>query len=103
MLINTGAECCSHLMFMSEYAASSVKHIVECAERIKTATDTLPADLKPTGEVLTDISMRVLIETYVESLKLFSELGVQKIVETAITPEQYTEPNLLQRSGSDAL
>jgi hypothetical protein len=96
-------ECSPHLAKLREYAASGAKHIMDFAKYMETVTDTLPDDLKPTGQVLTEISMRALIESYVESLKLISELGLQEITRAARTPTHPTEPDTLKRSGSDEI
>jgi hypothetical protein len=102
MLPDNGTEIYPHLANLREYAASGIKHIMDFAEHMKTVTDNLPDDLKPTGQALTKISMQALTESYAESLKLFSELGFQKITRAAITPKHHTEPDSLKRRSSDA-
>jgi hypothetical protein len=83
MLPANRTECCPHLAHLSKYAASGIKHIMDCAEQMKTITDDLPDDLKPFGEALTKFSLEVLSGSYAESLKLFSELGLQEITRAA--------------------
>jgi hypothetical protein len=96
-------QCSPHLAHMREIAASGLKTILAFAEEMKTETDALPDDLKPIGEALAEVSLRVLFESYAETLKLISELGQQEIVQAAIQPNQQTKPDLLERSMSDAI
>jgi hypothetical protein len=49
--------------------------------------DSLPDDLKPTGQALAGITLQALAGSFAESLKLFSELGLQQITQ-ATKPEQ---------------
>jgi hypothetical protein len=75
--------CCPHLAHLREHATSGIKHIMAFAEEMETVTETLPDDLKPLGELLTKISMRVLTESYAESLMLIAERGLQEITRAA--------------------
>jgi hypothetical protein len=67
------------LAYQKAYADFGKKQIMEFAEDMKTETDTLPDDLKPLGELLSKICMQVLTESFVESLVLFAERGLQEI------------------------
>jgi hypothetical protein len=96
-------KCSPQLAKLREYAACGLKHIMALAEEMKTDTDTLSDDLKPYGEAMTKIIMEVLIESYVESLRLISELSLQEITRAALPPNQQTEPDSLQRSSSDEI
>jgi hypothetical protein len=96
-------KCSPHLAHMRELAASGLKNILALAEEMKTETDTLPDDLKPFGEALAEASMRVLFESYIETLKLISDLNLQKITQEAIPPTHHTEPDSLERSIYDAI
>jgi hypothetical protein len=88
---------------MREIASSGLKNILDCAKEMKTETDTLPDDLKPMAETLTEIIMQVLIESHVEALKLISDLSLQKITQEVIPPTHHTEPDSLERSMNDAI
>jgi hypothetical protein len=96
-------QCSPHLAHMREIAASGLKNMLDCAEEMKTEIDTLPDDLKPFGEALADFIMQVLIESYVETLKLISDLGIQKIAQAGIPPTPHTEPDLLKRRNSNGI
>jgi hypothetical protein len=96
-------ECSPHVAYLRAYAASGIQHILDFAKEMKIVTDNLPDDLKPTGQVLTQIAMQALIESYAETLRLISDLGLQEIIRTAIPPNQQTEPDSLKRSSSDAI
>jgi hypothetical protein len=52
---------------------------MELAESLNTENDTLPDELKPLGQALIDITMRILTESYVECLMMISEQGLQEI------------------------
>jgi hypothetical protein len=93
MLPDNGSELSPHLTHLSEYAAASIKHIMKFAEHMKTVTDTLPDDLKPTGQALAEISIQALAESYIESLMLISELGLQQITRSARPANHHTEPD----------
>ena len=84
-------ECCPHLAELREYAASGLKNILAYVEEMKLKTDALPDELKPYGEAMTKFSMEVLIKSYVERLRLISELGLRDTARTALPPEQQTE------------
>jgi hypothetical protein len=64
---------------------------MEFAKDMQTVNDTLPDDLKPTGELLTKMSIEALTEFYAESLRVFSELGLQEITRAALPPNHQTE------------
>jgi hypothetical protein len=80
-------QCSPNLAHLREIAASGLKNILDCAKAMKTETDTLPDDLKPYGEAMTKISMKVLIGSYAESLQLMSE----EITRAALPPNHQTE------------
>jgi hypothetical protein len=103
MLPDNRTECCPHLAHLREIAVSGLKNILDCAEEIKTVTDTLPDDLKPIGQALADFTMQALIESYAETLKLISDLGIQKIAQAGIPPTPHTEPDLLKRRNSNGI
>jgi hypothetical protein len=103
MLPDNGTKCWPHFVTLSDHAASGLKNILAFAEEMKTETDTLPDDLKPFGEALADFTMQALIGSYIETLKLISDLRMQEIVQAAIPPNHQTEPDLLERSMSDAI
>jgi hypothetical protein len=88
---DNGTQCCPHMVHLYEHAACGLKHIMHLAESLMTDTDTLSDDLKPYGEEITKIIMEVLIESYVERLKLISELGLQEIARAALSPNYQTE------------
>jgi hypothetical protein len=88
---------------LREIAVSGIKNMMDVAEHLKTETDTLPDDLKPFGEALADFTMQVLIESYAETLKLISDLGIQKIARAGIPPTPHTEPDLLKRRNSNGI
>jgi hypothetical protein len=56
---------------------------MELAEYLITQNDTLPEELKPLGQALTDMTMKILTESYVECLMTISELGLQEITQAA--------------------
>jgi hypothetical protein len=89
-------ECCPHLAELREYAASGLKNILDCAEEMKLKTDALPDELKPYGEAMTKFSMEALITSYVERLRLISELGLRDITRAALPPEQQTEEEVFK-------
>jgi hypothetical protein len=91
MLADTWKAYCPYVANLREYARASLKTILEFAEQMDTDIDALPDDLKPTAQVLTEITMRVLIQSYAEGLKLFSDLGLQEICRAALSPEHQTE------------
>ena len=72
-------ECCPHLTHLREHAASGSKNILELAQYLNTENDTLPDELKPLGQALTDMTMRILTGSYAECLMRISELGLQEI------------------------
>jgi hypothetical protein len=96
-------QCCPHLATLSEYAAASLKDIMNFAEEMKSRTDAMPDDLKPFGEALTKISMEVLTESYVDLLNHFLELKFQEFTRAAISANHQTKPDSLKRSNSDAI
>jgi hypothetical protein len=100
---DNGTKCWPHFVTLSEYAASGFKHLLALAEYMKTETDTHSVDLQPIAQALTEISMRVLFESYAEYLMLFTELGLQETVQAAIQPDHQTEPDLLERSMKNAI
>jgi hypothetical protein len=96
MLRDKRIECCPHLAQLREYAASGLKNILDCAEAMKADTDSLPDDLKPYGEAMTKFSMEVLIKSYVERLRLISELGMWDITRAALPPELQPEQEVFK-------
>jgi len=103
MLPDNVTRCCPHLAHIREIGTSGIKHILDCAESMQNDMDNLPDDLKPYAQVLNEITMQVLIEVFIESLRLYSELSMQEIVQAAIQPNHQTEPDLLERSMNDAI
>jgi hypothetical protein len=97
MLPNNTTKCCSHLAQLREYAAAGLKEIMAFAEDMNTYTDTLPDDLKPYGEAMTNIIMEALMKNYVECFQLRHELGLQKIAWEASKPEHQTESDLIEK------
>ena len=79
MLPDTRTACQLLLAYHKAYAASGRKQIMEFAEDMKAGTDSLPDDVKPLGELLSKIIIQVLTESFVESLLLFAERGLQEI------------------------
>jgi hypothetical protein len=96
MLHDNRIECCPQLAKLREYAASGLKNILDSVEAMKADTDSLPDDLKPYGEAMTKFSMEVLIKSYVERLRLISELGMRDITRAALPPNHQTKPDLLK-------
>jgi hypothetical protein len=96
-------KCCLHLAHMRELAVSELKNLLDCAEEMKLKTDALPDELKPYWEAITKSSIEVLVKSYVERLRLSSELGLQEITRAALPPEQQTEQELLNRRSSDGI
>lgn len=70
--------CCPQMAFVCGYATCGSKHIMRVVEAMLTATDALPDDLKLFGQALNEIAIQVLTEAFIESLKLYSELGLQE-------------------------
>jgi hypothetical protein len=103
MLPDTRTMCCPHVAHLCGFAACGFQHIMAVAEHLKTVTDTLPDDLKPIGQALADFTMQALIESYAETLKLISDLGIQKIAQAGIPPTPHTEPDLLKRRNSNGI
>jgi hypothetical protein len=103
MLPATRTTYCPHVAHLCEYATCGLKNIMDCAVEMMSKTDALPDDLKPYGEALTKIIMGVLSASYVEHVHLIAELGMRDIAQAALPPEQQTEQELLQRSGSDEI
>lgn len=83
MITNSRAECLPHLARLREFTASGLKNILDYAEEMKTWTDALPDDLKPFGQVLTEMSLQALTESYLESLRLYWEWDLQQITQAA--------------------
>ena len=96
-------QCSLQLAHFRDIATSSIKNIMDLAVQLETETANLPAELKPLGETLTEITMHTIIKSYAESLQLLTELGLQEIVQAAIQPNYQTEPDLLERSMNDAI
>jgi hypothetical protein len=91
MLPDNRTQCYLQLPHLSEYAAASRKHIMKIAEDMLADTDTLPDAVKPYGEAMTKFILEVLIESYAETLRLISELGLQEIARTALPPNHQSE------------
>jgi hypothetical protein len=84
-------QCSLQLAHFRDIATSGIKHILELAEQMETETANLPDELKPFGEMLTEIAMQVIIKSYAKSLQpQFSE-GLQKITRVALLPNHQTE------------
>jgi hypothetical protein len=88
---------------MTAYAASGIKDIMEFAKDMNTYTATLPDDLKPIAQALTDFTFKLLTQSCIEYLMMLSELGYQEITWTGLPPTDQTEPDLLKRSNNDAI
>jgi hypothetical protein len=103
MLPDSRIGCCLYLAALRAYAASGIKNIRELAEYLNTENETLPDELRPLMEALTDITMKTLTESYVECLLRLSELGLQEITRAqqgnqkqeccSGCPSQQEEPN----------
>jgi hypothetical protein len=81
MLPDTRTGCCLYLATLRGCAASGRKNIMELAEYLNTENDTLPEELKPLGQALTDMAMKILTESYVECLMMISKRGLQEIAQ----------------------
>jgi hypothetical protein len=103
MLPDTTTELNAHFATLRVHAASGLQDILVFAEEMKTKTDTLPDDLKPTVEVLNKICMEALITSFAERLKLISELSFQEMSRTALTPKHSGTPDERKRSTSNAI
>jgi hypothetical protein len=77
------SECAPDLARLRAYAASGIKTILELAEYLHTENATLPDELRPLWQALTDMTIRTLTESYVECLMMLSELGLQEITRAA--------------------
>jgi hypothetical protein len=96
-------QCSPHLAHLREHTQSGIKQIMDAAESMMTECDALPDDLKPYAQALNDICLQVLTEALIESLRRYSELCLQEITRAPIAPNHQTEPDLLERSTSDAI
>jgi hypothetical protein len=96
-------QCSPHLAHMRELAVSGLKNILDCAEEMKLKTDALPDEIKPYGEAITKISMEVLIKSYVERLRLSSELGLRDIAQRHSRPNNRLNKRYLKRRSSDGI
>jgi hypothetical protein len=83
MLPDIRTACQLHVENLEAYATSGRKTIMELAEYLNTQNDTLPEELRPLGQALTDMTMKILTESYVECLMMISELGLQEITRGA--------------------
>jgi hypothetical protein len=83
--------CSLQLAHLRDIATSSIKNIMDLAVQLETETANLPDELKPFGEMLTEITMHTIIKSYAESLQLLTELGLQEIVQAALSPNHQTE------------
>jgi hypothetical protein len=64
---------------------------------LQTDIDALPDELKPISQALTDITMRLLIESYAEHLRFISECAYREITQPGIPPKPQTEPDLIEK------
>jgi hypothetical protein len=103
MLPDTRTTCCPHMAHLYGFATCGFQHILHAASAMQTDTDSLPDDLKPYGEALTNIIMEVLSKHYVACLRLISELGMRDITQAALLPEQQIEQESLNRRRSDEI
>lgn len=87
MLADTRTQCCRHMADLREYAAAGLKEIMAFAEDMNTYMDTLPDDLKPLAEQMTQCTINLLTRSCIERLTLLSELACQEIAQTALAPQ----------------
>ncbi len=86
-----------HLDTLREYATADLKNILAFIEDMETNTASLPDELKAIAEALVKRATQVLIESYVESLKLISELGLQEITWAGVPPNHQNEPDHIEK------
>lgn len=84
-------QCPLQLAHFRDIATSSIKNIMDLAIQMETETANLPDELRPFGEMLTEIAMHTIIKSYAESLQLLTELGLQEITRAALLPNHQTE------------
>jgi hypothetical protein len=86
-----------HLANLIGYADTGIKNILAFATNLQTDIDALPDELKPSSHVLTDFTLRLLIEFYAEHLRFLSERAYQEITRAGIPPTPQTEPDLIEK------
>jgi hypothetical protein len=84
-------QCSLQLAHFRDIATSSIKNIMDLAVQLENETANLPDELKPFGEMLTEITLHTMIKSYAESLQLLTDLELQEIARAALSPNHQTE------------
>ena len=76
-----------HIKIVGGFAAKGQEFVLDVVEHLTEDTHTQPAEVQPIAELLTQASTKILVASYVESLKFLAERGFQTI-DQATPPRQ---------------
>jgi hypothetical protein len=79
-----------HLKLLGGFAVNGQQYVMDVVERLSEATDDLPDELQPIGELLTNVSTKIMTSSYAECLKFLAEMGFLEIAQ-ATPPEQHQQ------------
>jgi transcriptional regulator with XRE-family HTH domain len=77
-----------HAADLGAFATSSQKYVLDVVEHMTTIDDELPSELKPFGQMLTEVSTKILTGAYAETLMMLSGLGLEEITLATAQPTQ---------------
>jgi hypothetical protein len=79
-----------HIKLLGGYATKGQEFVTDVIEHLTEDTHTRSAEIQPIAEMLTQASTKILIASYVESLKFLAERGFQE-VDQATPPGQHRQ------------
>lgn len=77
-----------HVADLGAFAASSQKYVLDVIEHMTTIDTELPSELKPLGQMLTEVSTKILTGAYTETLMMLSGLGLEEFTRVPARPTQ---------------
>jgi hypothetical protein len=77
-----------HLKGLGGFAVNGQQYVMDVVERLSEATDDLPEELQPIGEVLTNLSTKVMTNSYAECLQFLAEMGFLEIAQATKPGQQ---------------